>query len=43
MKWLSKFKDGGQMAQQESQLRKVIASLTSLVKRAHNKDEEAKA
>lgn len=43
MKWLNKFQDGGQMAQQESQLRKVIASLTSLVKRAHNKDEEAKA
>lgn len=43
MKWLSKFQDGGQMAQQESQLRKVIASLTSLVKRARNKDEEAKA
>ena len=43
MKWLNKFSDGGRMAQQESQLRKVIASLTSLVKRAHNKDEEAKA
>jgi hypothetical protein len=34
MKWLSKFQDGGQ-------LRKIIGSLTSLVKRAQNKDTEA--
>ena len=34
MKWLSKFQDGGQ-------LRKIIGSLTSLVKRAQNKDIEA--
>lgn len=34
MKWLNKFQEGGQ-------LRKVIGSLTSLVKRAQNKDIEA--
>lgn len=34
MKWLSKFQDGGQ-------LRKIIGSLTSLVKRAQNKDASA--
>lgn len=34
MKWLNKFSEGGQ-------LRKVIGSLTSLVKRAQNKDIEA--
>lgn len=34
MKWLSKFQDGGQ-------LRKIIGSLTSLVKRAQNKDTKA--
>lgn len=43
MKWLNKFENGGSMEQGDNQIRKVISGLTALVKRAKNKDEEAKA
>ena len=39
MKWLNKFENGGQV---ENTLRKVMSSLTSLIKRSQKNDPEAK-
>jgi len=39
MKWLNKFENGGHV---ENTLRKVMSSLTSLIKRSQKNDPEAK-